>query len=134
MAEHSASDREGVGSTPTSGSHAANPGYAAFQIAKALSTAEQHPDAESRERASARVGKWVKVFTQMLDGSLRVGSRTPVENVPPWTTLEVLTGGFATGNLAAGGPLREHELALASARAGCPCRGSPRAESLFSEQ
>jgi hypothetical protein len=51
MAERSASDREGVGSTPTSGPLAANPGYAAAQLAKALTTANEHQDAETRERA-----------------------------------------------------------------------------------
>ncbi len=114
MGERSASDREGVGSTPTSGPHTASPGYAAFQLAKALTTAEQHEDADTRERAKRKAEKWGSVFTQMLDGSLQVGSRTPLENVPTWATLEVVTGGFATGALLAGGPLRDHERALAS--------------------
>jgi hypothetical protein len=52
----------------------------------------------------------------MIHGGLRVGARTPVDNVPPWATLEVLTGGFATGTLLAGGPLRDHERALATKR------------------
>ncbi len=114
MGEHSAADREGVGSTPTSGSHTANPAYALFQLAKALRSADAHADPESRDRAERKADKWVSVFTQMLDGSLRVGSRTPFDKIPPWVTLEVVTGGFATGNLLAGGPLREHEVALAS--------------------
>ena len=114
MAERSASDREGVGSTPTSGPHTANPGYAAFQLAKALTTAEEHQDAETRERAKRRADKWAGVFTQMMDGSLQVGSRTPLKDVPTWVTLEVVTGGFATGSLLAGGELLEHERALAS--------------------
>ena len=114
MGEHSASDREGVGSNPTSGPPSANPGYAAFQMAKALTTAGEHPDAEARSRARLKADRWVSVLTQILDGSLRVGSRTPLENVPAWATLEVVTGGFATGNLLAAGSLREHERALAS--------------------
>lgn len=114
MGERSASDREGVGSTPTSGPHAANPGYAVFQLAKALTTAGQHGDADTRERAKSKAEKWAGVFTQMLDGSLRTGSRTPMDNVPSWATLEVVTGGFATGTLLAGGPLREHERSLAA--------------------
>ena len=114
MAERSASDREGVGSTPTSGSHTGNPGYAAFQLAKALTTAEHHEDADTRERARRKVEKWGGVFSQMLSGSLQVGSRTPLADVPAWATLEVVTGGFATGDLLAGGPLRDHERALAS--------------------
>ncbi len=47
-----------------------------------------------------------------LSGSLSVGSRTPVENAPSWATLEVVTGGFATGQLLAGGPLKDHEKAM----------------------
>jgi hypothetical protein len=114
MAERSASDREGVGSTPTSGPHTANPGYAAFQLAKALATAGEHEDPDTRERAKQKALKWASVFTQMLDGSLRVGSRAPLGNVPAWATLEVVTGGFTTGALLAEGPLRNHELAIAA--------------------
>jgi hypothetical protein len=114
MAERSASDREGVGSIPTSGLLAANPGYAAAQLAKALTTANEHQDAETRERAQRKVDTWRSVFTQMLEGSLRVGSRAPLDDVPPWVTLEVATGGFATGRLMANGPLLEHERCLAS--------------------
>lgn len=114
MGERSASDREGVGSNPTSGPHTANPGYAAFQLAKALTTAEQHENPETRELAKRKADKWISVFTQMLEGSLSIGSRTPLKNVPTWVTLEVVTGGFATGSFLAGGPLREHERALAS--------------------
>ena len=44
-----------------------------------------------------------------MPGSLRVGSRTPVADAPPWVTLEVVHGGFATGRFAAGGPLQPHE-------------------------
>lgn len=114
MGEHSASDREGVGSTPTSGPHSANPGYAVFQLAKALTTAGEHPDVATRKRAEEKATKWVAVFTQMVDGTLAVGSRTPVADVPAWATLEVVTGGFATGELLAGGPLLDHEKALAA--------------------
>lgn len=114
MAERSAQDREGVGSNPASGSHTANPGYAAFRLAKALTTAEQHHDPETRERARQKAEKWASIFAQMLDGWLRVGSRAPLDNVPIWATPEVVTGGFATGNLLAGGPLRKHETSLAA--------------------
>ncbi len=109
MVERSARDRDGVGSNPTSGLHTANPGYAASQLAKALITSEQHEDADTRERATQKAQKWASVFSQMLAGSLQVGSRTPVDSVPAWATLEIVTGGFATGELLAGGPLRDHE-------------------------
>jgi hypothetical protein len=89
-----------------------NPGYPRLQIAKALTTAEQHRDPATRERARLRVRKWTAVLNGILNGKLNVGSRTPLESVPAWATLEVVTGGFATGELLAGGPLLEHELAL----------------------
>ena len=117
MVERSAADREGVGSTPTSGPHTANPSYAAAQLAKALRTAEQHADADTRERAQQKAQKWAAVFSQMLAGSLQVGSRTPVASVPACGTLEVVTGGFATGELLAGGPLRDHERSLIASHA-----------------
>ena len=79
-----------------------NIGYAFGQLQKALTAAGGD--------ASARVQKWQRVITCLLDGSLRLGSRTPLADVPPWVTLEVVHGGFATGQLAAGGPLRLHEV------------------------
>ncbi len=89
-----------------------NPGYAAFQIAKALTTSEEHKDSETRGRAKKKISKWETVLRNILTGSLEYGSRTPVEGVPGWATLEVVTGGFATGELLANGPLQEHEKKL----------------------
>lgn len=116
MSERSASDREGVGASPTSGSHSASPSYAALQLARALATASSHEDKSTRDRAQQKAEKWLAVFEQMLAGDLQVGSRTPVADTPAWATLEVVTGGFATGQLLAEGPLAEDELALAAAR------------------
>jgi hypothetical protein len=89
-----------------------NPGYAAFQIAKALATAGQHGDPATRERAQQKIAKWQTVLGNALSGAVDYGSRTPVDGTPGWVTLEVITGGFATGKLLAGGPLREHEKQL----------------------
>lgn len=89
-----------------------NPGYAAFQIAKALTTSEEHEDPATRERAKERVAKWEHILRSILSGSVEYGSRTPVAEVPAWATLEVAAGGFATGELLAGGPLQEHEKKL----------------------
>jgi hypothetical protein len=86
-----------------------NPGYAALQIAKALTTSEDHDDPATRERARERVARWETVLRNILTGSMQYGSRTPVGGIPAWATLEVVTGGFATGALVAGGPLEEHE-------------------------
>ena len=89
-----------------------NPGYAAFQIAKALKTSKGHEDAATRARAQEKIAKWETVLRHILTGSVEYGSRTPVEQVPAWATLEVVTGGFATGELLAGGPLEGHERKL----------------------
>ncbi|HEX7679264.1 MAG TPA: hypothetical protein VF713_14125, partial [Thermoanaerobaculia bacterium] len=80
-----------------------NPGYPFGQLIKALSGAGKH--------ATARVKQWQQILGGLLGGTLRVGSRTPVAGTPPWVTLEVVHGGFATGNLAAAGPLQPHESA-----------------------
>ena len=83
-----------------------NRGYVLAQLAKAASP----------EWAD----KWTAVLRGMASGVLRIGSRTPVKNMPAWVTPEVLRGGFATGKAAAGGPLepwespsREHSFARA---------------------
>lgn len=89
-----------------------NPGYAAFQIAKALTTSEEHDDDATRERTKERISKWETVLRNILTGSVKYGSRTPIKGVPEWATLEVVTGGFATGDLLASGPLQEHEKKL----------------------
>lgn len=89
-----------------------NPGYASLQIAKALATSEEHEDPVTRERAKEKLRRWVTVLRNILTGAVEYGSRTPVEGVPEWATLQVVTGGFATGELLASGPLQEHERRL----------------------
>jgi len=87
----------------------ANPGYAASQIAKAYLTFATHSDAATRDRARAKVEKWARVLKGMMSGELATGARQPMQDVPVWVTLEVVTGGFATGQLLANGPLQPHE-------------------------
>lgn len=91
----------------------ANPGYALGQLARALTQSASLPDAAARERAARKAESFLRVFSGMLSGALAVGSRTPVAGTPAWATLRVVTGGFATGELLASGPLVAHELALA---------------------
>ncbi|WP_246006891.1 transcriptional regulator [Actinomadura pelletieri] len=90
-----------------------NPAYAGGQLAKALVTAMDHEDSATRKRAEQRVRRWQSVISGMEDGSLDIGSRTPVKGLPAWVTPEVVRGGFATGNAAAGGPLADDERQLA---------------------
>ncbi|MFC4855545.1 hypothetical protein [Actinophytocola glycyrrhizae] len=75
-------------------------GYAFWQLRRAL----RHAGADS-----ARAGRWQAVLDGMADGTLTVGSRTPVADTPAWVTLEVLHGGFATGRYLAEAPLRHDE-------------------------
>jgi hypothetical protein len=88
--------------------------------------AAAHEDPDIRRRAIERARRWVQVVAGMEDGTLQVGSRTPVAVFPPWVTLQVVHGGFATGEPAAGGPLRPHE-AEAARKAGV----SPQRAALF---
>src|SRR5688572_17094269 len=95
-----------------------NIGYAWRQLIGARRTAEEHEDEDVRARATKNVAKWEAVIAGMQSGTIDVGSRTPTK-APAWVTLDVVTGGFATGGYSAGGPLRDHEYALAS-RMGFP--------------
>lgn len=88
-----------------------NPGYVSGLLSRALTTARSHEDAGARARAEEKLRRFSAVLDGMLDGGLSIGSRTPVP-VPAWATLEVVTGGFATGALLAGGSLLDHERAL----------------------
>lgn len=85
--------------------------YAWAQLLHERRTAAEHPDPLVRERAGEAVAKWQATIAGMRDGTIKVGSRTPTK-APAWVTLEVVTGGFATGGYSAGGPLRDHERAL----------------------
>jgi hypothetical protein len=94
-------------------------GYPLGELAKAFSTALTHHDPLVRARAEARADRWREVLAAMADGTLAVGSRTPVAGLPAWVTPQVVRGGFATGEAAAGGPLLPHEHHEAD-RAGLP--------------
>lgn len=86
-----------------------NPGYASFQIAKALVNSEQNDDPRVKKQACEKAKKWETVLENILSGKVDYGSRKPIKDVPVWATPEVVTGGFATGKLLAGGPLLAHE-------------------------
>ncbi|WP_343738040.1 hypothetical protein [Achromobacter sp.] len=98
--------------------HGAGSGYAAAMLAKAFLTHENHPNPAVRERAAVRVERWRQVLAHALDGSAHYGSATPLPGIPDWVTLDVATGGFATGDLLAGGPLTPYERELAASLSG----------------
>jgi hypothetical protein len=86
---------------------AASPAYAWSQLERALRRAGATGD----ERARVKAAQWQAVLHGMSDGTLRIGSRTPIADTPVWVTPEVVHGGFATGRLLAEAPLREDEAA-----------------------
>lgn len=81
-------------------------GYAFDQLRRAL----RHAGADS-----ARAARWRAVLDGMADGTLTVGSRTPIADTPSWVTLEVLHGGFASGRYLAEAPLRQDEQEIVAA-------------------
>lgn len=88
-------------------------GYVLGQLSSAFVTATTHEDPAVRDRADRRAQRWMTVLQAMAAGEVSVGSRKPVAGLPVWVTLEVMRGGFATGDPVAGGPLEPDERALA---------------------
>ena len=85
-------------------------GYPGMQLARALARAEQCQDPQEQARAQEKADQWSAALFGILSGGIRPGSRTPVRGLPAWATLQVVTGGFATGDVLSGGPLQPHEL------------------------
>lgn len=81
-----------------------NVGYAWAQLQKAIAAKHEK-----------KIAEWRAVIDGMRTGTIAVGSRTPTK-APAWVTLRVATGGFATGEYLAGGPLAEWETQLAAER------------------
>lgn len=105
----------------------ANPGYVLGQLNHAIVTSQTHNDPATQERARAKIDRWMQVLHGMSNGSLTIGTRTPVTGTPAWATLEVVVGGFPTGNLLAGGDLQPHERTLIQQYAGEVEEGTERA-------
>lgn len=84
-------------------------GYVITQLAHRLTTQQTHPDPDVSQRAQRRAEQWQALLEDISSGRLEVGSRTPVRDLPAWVTLEVLTGGFASGAMLAAGPYQPHE-------------------------
>ncbi len=88
--------------------------YVVGELARALTTAAEHEDPATRQRALARARSWADVLDGIGQGRIVVGSRSPVQGLPAWATPEVARGGFATGRALAGGPLEPDELERAA--------------------
>ncbi|KAA5837165.1 hypothetical protein F1721_04985 [Saccharopolyspora hirsuta] len=87
------------------------PPYAVAQWAAAVAAVRSAADADGAAKALEKVRRWEDVLAGVADGRLRIGSRTPVADTPPWVTLEVAHGGFATGQYLAEAPLSADERA-----------------------
>ncbi|MEU6922530.1 hypothetical protein [Streptomyces sp. NPDC046631] len=90
------------------------PAYPQAMRAQAFRTWLTHGEADTRNRAASRVGRWQAVLSGMTERRLTIGSRTPVADLPAWVTPEVVRGGFATSAASAEGPLQPYEREAAS--------------------
>lgn len=88
-------------------------GYVAGQLARSLRAAAAHTDPARREKAELRARRLLTVLENLASGVLRIGQRQPHADIPIWVTPEVVRGGFASGQHAAGGDWRAHEIELA---------------------
>lgn len=110
-----------------------NRAYPAAQLQAALDAAERAEQATgssgpptrasqdserkdaAQKAAALRVRQWTDVMHGMATGAIVPGSRQPLKDMPAWVTPEVVKGGIVTGQAAAGGLLRPHEVDKASA-------------------
>lgn len=100
--------------TESDGAPGIGAGYAVFQLSKALIAQDNSLSQEERASAAERIMRWQQVIAHAVQGTAQYGSRTPFADIPAWVTLDVSTGGFATGRLLSGGELTEHERELAA--------------------
>jgi hypothetical protein len=84
-----------------------------WQLQRAIDSVAAAPSPADRARLEAKVARWRSVLEGMTNGALTIGSRTPVSGVPPWVTLDVAHGGFASGGFSAEKPLRADESDIA---------------------
>lgn len=89
--------------------------YLSGLLLKAGKTAtSEHADPVDRSRARSKIEQLLQTIQGTINGTLKPGSRAPIADTPVWLTPVVMTGGFITGQLAAGGPLSHYEIELAS--------------------
>jgi hypothetical protein len=90
----------------------ASAAYPMGQLRRAIDSLATAKGPRDRARLEAKVSRWRSVLEGMADGTLTVGSRTPVSGTPAWVTLEVAHGGFASGRYLAEAPLQARERAV----------------------
>lgn len=82
---------------------------------------QEHDNSQDEWEKFKHYERWYEFFLKLLNGDIKVGSRTPLRNIPAFLTLDVLHGGFASGRLAAGGPLMPFEIDIVKNK----CIGEP---------
>jgi len=82
------------------------------QLLRAIDSLATAKGTQDRARLEAKISRWRSVLEGMADGTLTVGSRTPVSGTPAWVTLEVAHGGFVSGRYLAEAPLQAAERAV----------------------
>ena len=92
------------------------PYYLMGRMGRAATTVESDSvDPDARERAKEKIKQYQQTIEGILTGTLTPGSRAPIFGTPHWLTPVVVKGGFATGDLAAGGALTSYERKQAAA-------------------
>eukprot|EP01138_Halocafeteria_seosinensis_P010294 gb/GECG01010512.1/.p1 GENE.gb/GECG01010512.1/~~gb/GECG01010512.1/.p1 ORF type:complete len:819 (+),score=104.70 gb/GECG01010512.1/:1-2457(+) len=89
-------------------------GYSFAQLLKAAQNENSNIPQRDSQSSKGTVGDWHKVAQGMAKGTIKVGSRQPLRgsDAPLWATKRVVTGGFVTGELLAGGQLKPFEKEL----------------------
>lgn len=80
------------------------------QLERARQAAARLSGGEETEQARRRIERWEALLGALAEGAVRPGKRTPVRGLPPWVSLEVLHGGFASGRALAERELESWEL------------------------
>jgi hypothetical protein len=83
--------------------------YAIGQLRRAIDSLAAARGPQGQAGLEAKISRWRSVLAGMADGTLTVGSRTPVSGTPAWVTLDVAHGGFASGRYLAEAPLQAAE-------------------------
>ena len=79
----------------------------------AVTASSNNADPATVQRARLKIHTLLQTIAGITSGFLMPGSRTPIARTPVWLTPVVISGGFPSGQLAAGGMLTDYETKLA---------------------
>ncbi len=105
--------------------HTSSVPYLKGVLGKAAATASSNSaDPATVQRARLKIHTLLQTIAGITSGFLMPGSRTPLSWAPVWLTPVVISGGFPSGQLAAGGSLTDYETKLAH-QLGIPLSDDP---------